>query len=126
MYSHIIPHLHELNNSCNGIHSSALASDDGLIMATTMAQDLNEDCIANLSAGTFLLSKHMSNECTIGELTLVLIKCKAHCVIMMQASSESILTVITHPDADLDVIFHHIRQFAEKISYLLTGAAEAA
>lgn len=119
MYSHIIPHLQDLNNSCNDIHSSALASVDGLIMATTMTQGLNEDSIAALSAGAFLLGKHTSRECASGLLEQVLIKCKENCVVMVQANSESVLTVMTRPEADQNVIAHHIKQCAEKISGLI-------
>lgn len=119
MYSHILPHLWDLNNSCNDIHASALASTDGLIIATTLPQEMDEDSVAAISAGALVLGNHASEECSSGPLEQILIKCKGNCVVMTQAGKESILTVMTHPQADLDLIFSHIKLSAEKIGTLI-------
>ena len=119
MKTTFLSHLRDLNNSCVDIKASALASTDGLIMATTLPQDMDEDSVAAISAGALVLGNRTSKECDSGSLEQILIRCKENCVVMTQAGKESILTVMTHPQADMDLIFNHTKRIAEKIGMMM-------
>lgn len=119
MYSHLYPHLINLDNSSPDIEGSLLVSIDGLVMTSTLSHDAatawKDECLGAICAGAIMLGQHASERCASGTLEQVLIRCTQHHILMTYAGEEVILAVLTSHNANLELIFLNIKQVANKI-----------
>lgn len=111
--------LSDLNGSTTDIVASAVLSTDGLIMASMLPGDLDEDRVGAMSAAMLSLGERISNELMRGELEQVLIKGDLGYVLMTHAGKDAVVTVIAKPDTRLGLIFLDIRRAAESIVKIL-------
>ena len=111
--------LSDLNGSTTDIVASAVLSTDGLIMASMLPGDMDEDRVGAMSAAMLSLGERISNELMRGDLEQVLIKGDEGYVLMTHAGNEAVVTVIAKPDTRLGLIFLDIRRAAESIAKIL-------
>ena len=111
--------LSDLNGSTTDIVASAVLSTDGLVMASLLAGDMDEDRVGAMSAAMLSRGDRITGELRRGELEQVLIKGSLGYVLMTQAGSEAVVTVIAKPDTRLGLIFLDIKRAAESIGKIL-------
>ncbi|MDY6994851.1 MAG: roadblock/LC7 domain-containing protein [Pseudomonadota bacterium] len=111
--------LSELNGTSADIQASAAISTDGLVMASLLPSDMDEDRVGAMAAAMLSLGERTSHELGRGDLEQVLIKGNLGYVMMTHAGPDTVVSVIAKPTAKLGLIFLDIKRAAEKISKII-------
>ena len=111
--------LNELNGTSADIEASGVISTDGLMMASQMPAELDEDRVGAMSAAMLSLGDRTAQELSRGRLEQVLIKGEKGYVLMTGAGDEAVVTVMAKPKAKLGLIFLDVKRAAENISKLV-------
>jgi predicted regulator of Ras-like GTPase activity (Roadblock/LC7/MglB family) len=111
--------LNELNGTSADIEASGVISTDGLMMASQMPAELDEDRVGAMSAAMLSLGDRTAQELSRGRLEQVLIKGENGYVLMTGAGNEAVVTVMAKPKAKLGLIFLDVKRAAENISKLV-------
>ncbi len=111
--------LSELNGTSTDIEASGVISTDGLMMASVLPTNMDEDRVGAMSAAMLSLGDRTAQELSRGELEQILIKADKGYVLMTYAGREAILTVLAKPNAKLGLIFLDVKRTAQSISEML-------
>jgi uncharacterized protein len=111
--------LSELNGTSADIEASGVISTDGLMMASVLPTNMDEDRVGAMSAAMLSLGDRTAQELSRGELEQVLIKADKGYVLMTYAGREAVLTVLAKPNAKLGLIFLDVKRTAQSISEML-------
>lgn len=111
--------LSDLNGSSADIEASAIISTEGLIIATLLPANMDEERVGAMSAAMLSLGERTSSELARGEIEQVLIKGKQGYVLMTHANNDSVLTVIVKSSARLGLIFLDVKRAADTIGKIL-------
>lgn len=111
--------LTELNGTSTDIEASGVISTDGLMIASQLPANMDEDRIGAMSAAMLSLGDRTAQELSRGSLEQVLIKGANGYVLMTYAGQEAVLTVLAKPKAKLGLIFLDVKRAAESISEML-------
>ena len=111
--------LNELNGTSADIEASGVVSTDGLMMASQMPAELDEDRVGAMSAAMLSLGDRTAHELARGTLEQVLIKGENGYVLMTGAGNEAVVTVMAKPKAKLGLIFLDVKRACENIAKLV-------
>ncbi|MEN8166360.1 MAG: roadblock/LC7 domain-containing protein [Pseudomonadota bacterium] len=111
--------LNELNGTSADIEASGVVSTDGLMMASQMPAELDEDRVGAMSAAMLSLGDRTAQELSRGSLEQVLIKGEHGYVLMTGAGDEAVVTVMAKPKAKLGLIFLDVKRASENIAKLV-------
>ena len=111
--------LTELNGTSADIEASGVISTDGLMMASVLPANMDEDRVGAMSAAMLSLGDRTAQELARGTLEQVLIKGDKGYVLMTYAGKEAVLTVLAKPNAKLGLIFLDVKRTAQSISEML-------
>ncbi len=115
----MVARLRDLQAGTADIEASAVVSVDGLIMASSLPQDIEEDRVSAMSAAMLSLGERIAQELSRGYLDQVYIRGTNGYVILMSVGEEAVLTVMARADAKLGLIFLDMRRAAEDLSRLV-------
>ncbi len=107
--------LKELEATTPDIEASAVVSVDGLMIASALPQDVEEDRVAAMSAAMLSLGERTASELARGELSEVYVKGETGYIILMSAGENAVLTALARKDAKLGLIFLDMKRTAEEI-----------
>ncbi len=111
--------LNDLNGTSADIEATGIISTDGLMMASALPANLDEDRVGAMSAAMLSLGDRTAQELVRGTLEQVLIKGDRGYVLMTHAGDEAVLTVLAKPNAKLGLIFLDVKRAASSISEVL-------
>ncbi|MCS6908376.1 MAG: roadblock/LC7 domain-containing protein [Anaerolineales bacterium] len=111
----IIARLRAMQSASPEIEASALVSVDGLIMASALPPDAEEDRVSAMSAAMISLGERISTELRRGGLEQVYIRGSNGFVILSAVGQEAVLTVLARPNAKLGLVFLEMRRAAEDL-----------
>ncbi len=111
--------LADLQSSSGDIEACAVASEDGLIIASALPQGLEETRVAAMSATMLSMGTRASNELSRGDMSQILIKGSNGFVVLMQAGPHAVLVAIARKDAKLGLIFYDLDRSSEAIGEVL-------
>ncbi|HOC77233.1 MAG TPA: roadblock/LC7 domain-containing protein [Methanofastidiosum sp.] len=111
--------LKELEATTPDVEASAVVSIDGLIIASALPQDVEEDRVAAMSAAMLSLGERTSKELKKGSLEQVFVKGINGYVLMMGAGQEAVLTALARKDAKLGLVFLDMKRTADEISKII-------
>lgn len=111
--------LKDLQASTADIEATAVVSVDGLIMASSLPTDVEEDRVAAMSAAMLSLGDRTAQELGRGKLEQVFIKGAEGYVILMSAGTDAVLTAMARADAKLGLIFLDMTRTAEEIGKVI-------
>ncbi|MFK5893119.1 MAG: roadblock/LC7 domain-containing protein [Pseudomonadota bacterium] len=111
--------LNELRSSSGDIEGCAVISLDGLPIASSLMDSIDENRVGAMSAAMLSLGEKTSEELGRGELDQVMIKGKNGYILMIGSGNEAVLLVITNSAAKLGLIFLDTKRAAESISEIL-------
>lgn len=111
--------LRELNGTSADIEASAVVSRDGLMMASQMPANMDEDRIGAMSAAMLALGARSAQELGCGGLEQLMVKGDQGYVLMTQAGKEAVMTLVAKPTAKLGLIFLDVKRAAESLSKLI-------
>jgi len=108
----MVSRLKELQSSTSDIEASAVVSVDGLIMASSLPADVEEDRVSAMSAAMLSLGERIASELGRGVLDQVYIRGDNGYVILMSVGEEAVLTALARSDAKLGLIFLDMKRAA--------------
>ncbi len=106
--------LLDLNKKSPSISASAIISKDGLIIASILPKDLNENVLGGITAALFSVGFCSTQE-FVGSVEQLMVRGSLGYILIAQAGNEAFLTVITKNHAELDQIFLELNRSAKKV-----------
>ena len=111
--------LMDLQTSSTDVEASALVSVDGLIMASALPPDVEEDRVSAMSAAMLSLGDRIAAELGRGMLDQVYIRGNNGYVLLLDVGEEAVLTVLARQDAKLGMLFLDMKRAAEDLGRLV-------
>ncbi|PID76228.1 MAG: hypothetical protein CSB22_00235 [Deltaproteobacteria bacterium] len=111
--------LSNLQASSADVEACAVVSEDGLIIASSLPQDMEESRIAAMSAAMLSIGTRTAAELQRGELQQIFVKGKEGYVIIMNAGPHAVLLAMTRKEAKLGLIFLDMSRASEAVKDIL-------
>lgn len=111
----MVNRLREMQAASPDIEASAVVSVDGLIMASALPAEVEEDRVSAMSAAMLSLGERISNELGRGSLEQVYIRGDQGYVILTAVGEEAVLTALARENAKLGLVFLEMRRAAESL-----------
>jgi hypothetical protein len=111
--------LRYLQTSSTDVEASALVSVDGLIMASALPPDVEEDRVSAMSAAMLSLGERIAMELGRGMLDQVYIRGDDGYVLLLDVGEEAVLTVLARKEAKLGLVFLDMKRAAADLSRLV-------
>ncbi len=111
--------LRALQVSTPDIEASVVVSVDGLIIASALPRDVEEDRVSAMSAAMLSLGERIASELGRGALEQVYVRGAEGYVIVSAVGEEAVLTVLARKDAKLGLVFLDMRRAAQDLNYLI-------
>ena len=111
----MVERLRDMQAASPDIEASAVVSVDGLIMASALPGDVEEDRVSAMSAAMLSLGERISGELGRGELEQVYIHGDGGYVLLTAVGEEAVLTALARDHAKLGLIFLEMRRAAEDL-----------
>jgi predicted regulator of Ras-like GTPase activity (Roadblock/LC7/MglB family) len=115
----LVEQLHRLQQAAPDIEASALISMDGLIIASALPEDAEEDRVSAMSAPLLALSQRICWELSRGMLDQVFVRGTDGDILLIAVGSEAVLTVIARKDAKLGLMLYYMKRAARELARLL-------
>jgi predicted regulator of Ras-like GTPase activity (Roadblock/LC7/MglB family) len=115
----MVARLRDLQAGTPDIEGSAVVSVDGLIMASSLPADTEEDRVSAMSAAMLSLGERIAQELNRGVLDEIYIKGSNGYVLLMAVGDEAVLTAMARAHAKLGLIFLDMRRAAEDLERLV-------
>ncbi len=115
----MVERLRDLQAGTPDIEGSAVVSVDGLMMATALSSDVEEDRVAAMSAAMLSLGERIAGELRRGELEQVYVRGNNGYVFLSAIGMDAVLTVLARSDAKLGLIFLDMRRAAQDLAALV-------
>ncbi len=112
----MVSRLKSLQASTPDIEASAVVSVDGLIMASALPNDVEEDRVSAMSAAMLSLGERIAIELGRGTLDQVFIRGEHGYVLLMAVGSEAVLTALARKEAKLGLVFLDMRRTAAELA----------
>ena len=114
----LIDRLHELHASSPDIEASAIVSVDGLIIASALPTDTEEDRVSAMSAAMLSLGERIASELGRGSLEQVYVKGEKGIVLLVSVGEEAVLTALAREQSKIGLILLEMRHAAEDLKNL--------
>jgi hypothetical protein len=111
--------LKDLEATVPDIEAAAIVSIEGLPIASALPADVDETRVAAMTAAMLSLGERAASELGKGELEQIFVKGKEGYIVAMSAGPSAVLTVTARKQAKLGLIFHYMKQTAEKIAKMI-------
>jgi uncharacterized protein len=115
----LVNRLRAMQAAAPDIEASAIVSVDGLIMASALPAEVEEDRVSAMSAAMLSLGERIASELGRGGLEQVYIKGNAGFIVLASIGAEAVLTTLARQDAKLGLIFLEMRRAAEDLAKLV-------
>ncbi|WP_322495629.1 roadblock/LC7 domain-containing protein [Chloroflexus sp.] len=115
----MVRHLKALSMNTPDIEASAVVSVDGLIMASALPADVEEDRVSAMSAAMLSLGERIASELKRGQLDQVFVRGEEGYVILMAIGEEAVLTALAQSRAKLGLVFLDMRRTANELVNLV-------
>ncbi len=115
----MVDRLQEMQAASPDIVASAIVSVDGLIIASALPGDVEEDRVSAMSAAMLSLGERIASELGRGILEQVYIRGDEGFVILTAVGEEAVLTALAREEAKLGLVFLEMRRAAEDLERLV-------
>lgn len=115
----MVNRLRSMQAAAPDIEASAIVSADGLIIASALPTDMEEDRLSAMSAAMLGLGERIADELGRGGLEQVYIKGNTGFVLLTLIGTEAMLTALARQEAKLGLIFLEMRRAAEDLVKLV-------
>jgi hypothetical protein len=115
----MVDRLQDMRAASPDIEASAVVSVDGLIIASALPADVEEDRVSAMSAAMLSLGDRIASELGRGALEQVYIRGDQGFVILTAVGEEAVLTALASKDAKLGLVFLEMRRAAEDLERLV-------
>ncbi|MBN1873278.1 MAG: roadblock/LC7 domain-containing protein [Anaerolineae bacterium] len=115
----MVERLRDLQVSSPDVEAAAIISVDGLPIASSLPQGIEEDRVSAMSAAMLSLGERIASELRRGMLDEVYVKGERGYVILRAVGDEAVLTVLARQQAKLGLLFLDMRRAAEELTAIL-------
>ena len=115
----IVDRLRDLQASSPDVEGSAIVSVDGLIIASALLPNIEEDRVSAMSAAMLSLGERIASELGRGKLDQVYIKGDNGYVILLDVGDEAVLTIMARKEAKLGLILLDMKRTAKDLVSLI-------
>lgn len=112
--------LSNLQASSADIEACAIVSEDGLIIASSLPQGLEETYIAAMSVVMLSMGSRTAQELNRGNVQQLFVKGENGYVIIMHAGPHAALLAMARKEAKLGLIFLDLSRAAEEVKNILS------
>jgi predicted regulator of Ras-like GTPase activity (Roadblock/LC7/MglB family) len=110
--------LEQLENSTGDISSSALVTDDGLIMASTTSGDVNKETFAAYCAASFKRASETMEELSGENIDTLFFESKNHRVVTVRVGEHALLVALTGKNVQVGLVLINMQKTTQKIKEL--------
>lgn len=96
-----------------------MISEDGLMIASALPQDLDETRVAGMSATILSLGSRASSELGRGDIEEVVVRGENGYAVMVSGGRGVLLLVVTNENAKLGLVFFDMREAVGAINRIL-------
>ena len=111
--------LKNLQSESPGVEASALISEDGLMIASALSQDLDETRVAGMTATLLSLGTRAATELRRGDVKEVIVRGEQGYAVMIHAGRGAVLLVLASETTPLGLIFFDMREAIKNIKNIL-------
>jgi len=115
----MVDRLRDMQSSSPDIEGSAIVSVDGLSIASSLHQEIEEDRVSAMSAAMLSLGERIATELGRGGLEQVYIRGTNGYVLLMAIGDEAVLTAMAREGAKLGLILLDMRRAVEDLVGLI-------
>ena len=115
----MVSRLRQMQAASPEIEASAVVSVDGLIIASALPNEVEEDRVSAMSAAMLSLGERISAELGRGSLEQVYIKGNEGFVILTSIGSEAVLTALARKNSKIGLIFLEMQRAAEDLEQVV-------
>ena len=111
--------LRAMQTAAPDIEASAVVSVDGLIMASALPVEVEEDRVSAMSAAMLSLGERIAGELGRSDLDQVYIRGDNGFIVLSAIGEEAVLTALARQKAKLGMVFLEMRRAAEVLTKLV-------
>jgi hypothetical protein len=111
--------LRDLQASTGDVEACAVVSEDGLIIASSLPQGVEEAQVAAMSAAMLSMALRTSAELRRGTLEQIFVKGDKGLLLILQAGANAVLLALARKEAKLGLIFYDAQRAADRIRGIL-------
>ena len=111
--------LEGLRRMDTDIQGTAVATNEGLVIASSLAANLDDERLSAICAAAATVTRRTSEELDKGEPTEVHIRTPKGYILIMRSGASSLLVAVTRPAANLGLIILDMRRVAGEIASVL-------
>ncbi len=111
--------LRAMQTAAPDIEASAVVSVDGLIMASALPVEVEEDRVSAMSAAMLSLGERIAGELGRGGLDQVYIRGDSGFIVLSAIGEEAVLTALAREKAKLGMVFLEMRRAAKTLTKLV-------
>ena len=111
--------LKNLQSQSPGVEASALISEDGLMIASALSQDLDDTRVAGMTATLLNLGTRAATELRRGDVKEVIVRGDEGYAVMINAGRGALLLVLANETTPLGLIFFDMREAIKFIKNIL-------
>lgn len=108
--------LKRLHSSTPDVEGAAVISMDGLVIASSLPADIEEDKVSAMSAALYGIGSRTAEELKRGDIEQFYIKGNNGIFLITQAGSDAMLTVMANVKAKLGIVFLDVKRSAEELA----------
>jgi len=112
--------LKNLSTTTPDIEAAAVVDNDGLMIASALPGDVEDDRVAAMSAALLGMSERITRELQRGSFSLVMIRGSGGFTIVSRCGPDAVLTVLATDTAKLGLIFLDVTRTTKEIGRLIT------
>lgn len=111
--------LHSLQSSSADVQACALISEDGLMIASVLPNDVDETRVAGMTATLSSLGTRAAMELDRGEVQEVCVRGADGYAVMMTSGAGTLLLGLANRQAKLGMIYFEMRRAVEELRRVL-------
>lgn len=115
----MVRQLKALQMNTPDVEASAVVSVDGLIMASALPSDIEEDRVSAMSAAMLSLGERIATELKRGQLDQVFVRGEDGYVVLVSIGEEAVLTALASSRARLGLVFLEMKRTANELLSLV-------
>lgn len=112
--------LADLQASSADIEACACVSEDGLIMASSLPQGVEETRVAAMSAAILSIGTRAALELKRGKLEQIFVRGELGYIILMNAGAHAVLMALARKEAKLGLLFLDVSETAKRAAEVLS------
>jgi len=111
--------LRKLQHDSPGVEASALISEDGLMIASALSQDMEETRVAGMTATLLNLGSRATIELSRGNVQEVIVRGEHGYAVLISAGRGALLLALTNENAKLGLVFFDMREAVRSLEKVL-------